>query len=94
MWVVAEYCCARRGAAEDGARESGEEVRAMTKGSTYHDAGNGRFVSPTYVDRHPNTTVQVTNGARPTNAPRDAGNGRFVSDAYADRHPGTTVESK
>jgi len=66
----------------------------MTKTSTYHDAGNGQFVSSIYAGRHPSTTVQVTNGAQPTNAPRDAGTGRFVAEGYADRHPKTTVESK
>ena len=65
----------------------------MAKSTTFHDAGNGRFVSPSYADRHPKATVQVTDGAQPTSAPRDAGTGRFVPEAYADRHPKTTVQS-
>ena len=69
-------------------------MRVVAKGSTHHNAGNGQFVSPKYADRHPNTTVRVTDGAKPTSAPRDAGNGRFVTEGYADRHPKTTVESK
>jgi hypothetical protein len=63
----------------------------MTKGSTFHNAGNGQFVSPKYAATHPKTTVQITDGAKPTNAPRDAATGQFVSDAYADAHPNTTV---
>lgn len=66
----------------------------MAKNSTYHSARTGRFVSPGYAATHPSTTVRVTSGSKPTDAPRDAGTGRFVPQGYADGHPSTTVQSK
>jgi len=38
-------------------------------GKQYRDAGTGRYVTKEYADKHPKTTISVTN-SKPPNKPK------------------------
>lgn len=62
-------------------------------GKNYRDAGSGQFVTKSYADKHPKSTLGETrDGGSTHGAHRSAGTGKFVSDKYAARHPKTTIK--
>lgn len=61
-------------------------------GTRARSAVSGRFVTKSYANRSPQTTVQERIGGGSTHgATRSAVSGKFVSAAYGKRNPRTTM---
>lgn len=71
---------------------------SKTKGSGTHtrSAVSGQYVTNTYGNRHPNTTVREAAGGKGSSGPhyRSAVSGQYVTNRYGKSHPNTTVKDK
>lgn len=71
---------------------------SKSKGSGTHtrSAVTGLYVTNSYGNRHPNTTVREAPGAKGSSGPhyRSAVTGQYVTNSYGKSHPRTTVKDK
>jgi hypothetical protein len=71
---------------------------SKTKGSGTHTRNtiSGQYVSNSYGNRHPNTTVRETAGPSGSSGPhyRSAKTGQYVTNKHGQSHPNTTVKEK
>ncbi|MCC4298974.1 MAG: hypothetical protein ABJF67_20970 [Aurantimonas coralicida] len=62
-------------------------------GKTFRNAGSGQYVTKSYAETHPHTTISETRGGGSTHgAHRSAITGRFVGPAAAGRWPDRTIK--
>jgi ribosomal protein L6P/L9E len=71
---------------------------SKSKGSGTHtrSAVSGQYVSNSYGNRHPSTTVREAGGPSGSSGPhyRSAKSGQYVTNNYGKSHPNTTVKEK
>lgn len=71
---------------------------SKNKGSGGHarSAVSGQYVSQSYANRHPYTTVREAPGPSGSSGPhyRSAKTGQYISSNYGRLHPNTTVREK
>lgn len=71
---------------------------SKSKGSGTHtrSAVTGQYVSNSYGNRHPSTTVREAEGPSGSSGPhyRSASSGRYVTTRHGESHPRTTVKEK